>query len=99
MQETGVEITSISLYALAGMGAMVAGVTGAVISAIIVMIEMTHAAATLPMIFAVTFAYVVIYLASEDSVLIRQLKSRGKYPWHEKLKFFFLKKNIPIAAG
>ncbi len=83
-QETGAEITSISLYALAGMGAMVAGVTGAVISAIIVMIEMTHAAATLPMIFAVTFAYVVIYLASEDSLLIRQLKSRGKYPWREK---------------
>ena len=85
LQESGVDITSISLYALAGMGAMVAGVTGAVISAIIVMIEMTDGVATArPLIFAVTFAYVVIYLASENSLLVRQLKSRGKYPWGKK---------------
>ena len=85
LQESGADITSISLYALAGMGAMVAGVTGAVMSAIIVMIEMTDGVATArPLIFAVTFAYVVIYLASEDSLLVRQLRSRGKNPWGKK---------------
>jgi hypothetical protein len=49
------------------------------------MIEMTDGVATArPLIFAVTFAYVVIYLASENSLLVRQLKSRGKYPWGKK---------------
>jgi len=49
------------------------------------MIEMTDGVATaLPLIFAVTFAYVVIYLASEDSLLVRQLRSRGKNPWGKK---------------
>ena len=66
------------------MGAMVAGVVGAVMSAIIVMIEMTGRLTTsLPLLFSVTCVYVIIYLTGESSLLVRQLKGRGKNPWEE----------------
>ena len=84
VQGAGIEIASLSLYALAGMGAMVAGVVGAVMSAIIVMIEMTGRLTTsLPLLFSVTCVYVIIYLTGESSLLVRQLKGRGKNPWEE----------------
>jgi chloride channel protein, CIC family len=84
VEGAGVEIASLSLYALAGMGAMVAGVVGAVMSAIIMMIEMTGRLTTsLPLLFSVTCVYVVIYLTGQSSLLVNQLKGRGKNPWEE----------------
>ena len=81
---TGIPISSISLYAIAGMGAMVAGIIGAVMASIIAMIEMTgKLSPSLPLLFSVTCAYVVIYLYSQSSLLVRQLNGRGKNPFVE----------------
>ncbi|MCK5001631.1 MAG: chloride channel protein [Gammaproteobacteria bacterium] len=81
---TGIPISSISLYAIAGMGAMVAGIVGAVMASIIALIEMTgKLSPSLPLLFSVTCAYVVIYLYSQSSLLVRQLNGRGKNPFVE----------------
>ena len=81
---TGIPISSISLYAIAGMGAMVAGIIGAVMASIIALIEMTgKLSPSLPLLFSVTCAYVVIYLFSQSSLLVRQLNGRGKNPFVE----------------
>ncbi|MDH5387821.1 MAG: chloride channel protein [Gammaproteobacteria bacterium] len=81
---SGIPISSISLYAIAGMGAMVAGIVGAVMAAIIALIEMTgKLSPTLPLLFSVTCAYVVIYLYSQSSLLVRQLNGRNKNPFVE----------------
>ena len=81
---TGIPISSISLYAIAGMGAMVAGVVGAVMAAIIALIEMTgKLSPSLPLLFSVTCTYVVIYLYSQSSLLVRQLNGRNKNPFVE----------------
>ena len=80
----GVPISSISLYAIAGMGAMVAGVVGAVMASIIALIEMTgKLSPSLPLLFSVTCTYVIIYLYSQSSLLVRQLNGRGKNPFVE----------------
>jgi len=84
VEQSGVDIASISLYAIAGMGAMVAGVIGAVMAAIVGMIEMTgKLSPSLPLLFSVTCTYVVIYLFSQSSLLVRQLTGRGKNPFQE----------------
>ena len=84
IEQTGITISSISLYAIAGMGAMVAGVVGAVMAAIIGLIEMTgKLSPSLPLLFSVTCTYVLIYLYSQSSLLVRQLNGRGKNPFVE----------------
>lgn len=84
VEQSGTPIASISLYAIAGMGAMVAGVIGAVMAAIIGMIEMTgKLSPSLPLLFSVTCTYVVIYLYSQSSLLVRQLNGRNKNPFVE----------------
>ncbi len=84
VQGTGVSIASISLYAIAGMGAMVAGVIGAVFAAIVALIEMTgKLSPSLPLLFSVTCTYVLIYLFEQSSILVRQLDARNKNPFKE----------------
>jgi len=84
VEGAGIPIASISLYAIAGMGAMVAGVIGAVMAAIIGLIEMTgKLSPALPLLFSVTCAYVVIYLFSQSSLLVRQLNARNRNPFVE----------------
>ncbi|PCJ86104.1 MAG: hypothetical protein COA54_09710 [Thiotrichaceae bacterium] len=84
IEQAGISIASISLYAIAGMGAMVAGVIGAVMTAIIGMIEMTgKLSPALPLLFSVTCTYIVIYLFSQSSLLVRQLNGRNKNPFDE----------------
>ena len=84
VQLMGIEVTSISLYAIAGMGAMVAGIIGMVMAAIIALIEMTgNLSPSLPLLFSVTCTYVVIYLYSQSSLLVRQLNGRNKNPFVE----------------
>lgn len=84
VEQAGVNIASISLYAIAGMGAMVAGVIGAVMAAIVGMIEMTgKLSPSLPLLFSVTCTYVIVYLFSQSSLLVRQLEGRNKNPFRE----------------
>ena len=84
VEGTGISISGISIYAIAGMGATVATVIGAVFAAIIAMIEMTgKLSSSLPVLFSVASAYIVIYLFSQSSLLVRQLDGRGKNPFEE----------------
>ena len=84
VEQAGIPVSSISLYAIAGMGAMVAGIIGAVMASIIAMIEMTgELSPSLPLLFSVTCAYVVIYLFSQSSLLVRQLNGRNRNPFVE----------------
>ena len=84
VEGAGVTISGISLYAIAGMGATVATVIGAVFAAIIAMIEMTgKLSPSLPLLFSVSSAYVVIYLFSQSSLLVNQLNGHGKNPFRE----------------
>ncbi len=84
VEGAGITISGISVYAVAGMGATVATVIGAVFAAIIALIEMTGKLSTsLPLLFSVSFAYVVVYLFSQSSLLVNQLNGRGKNPFDE----------------
>ena len=84
VEGAGVTISDISVYAIAGMGATVAAIIGAVFAAIIVMIEMTGTLdASLPLLFSVACAYVVMYLFSQSSLLVNQLRGRDKNPFVE----------------
>jgi CIC family chloride channel protein len=84
VEGVGISISGISIYAIAGMGATVATVIGAVFAAIIAMIEMTgKLSSSLPVLFSVASAYVVIYLFSQSSLLVTQLDRRGKNPFEE----------------
>jgi len=84
VEGVGIPISGISLYAIAGMGATVATVIGAVFAAIIAMIEMTgKLSPSLPLLFSVSTAYVVVYLFSQSSLLVNQLNGRGKNPFDE----------------
>ena len=84
VEGAGIPISSISLYAIAGMGATVATVVGAVFAAIIALIEMTgKLSPSLPLLFSVSSAYVVIYLFSQSSLLVNQLNGRNKNPFDE----------------
>ncbi len=84
VEGVGIPISGISLYAIAGMGATVATVVGAVFAAIIAMIEMTgKLSPSLPLLFSVSTAYVVVYLFSQSSLLVNQLNGRNKNPFDE----------------
>lgn len=84
VEGAGIPISGISLYAIAGMGATVAVVIGAVFAAIIAMIEMTgKLSPSLPLLFSVSSAYVVVYLFSQSSLLVNQLNGRNKNPFDE----------------
>ncbi len=84
VEGVGIPISGISLYAIAGMGATVATVIGAVFAAIIAMIEMTgKLSPSLPLLFSVSTAYVVVYLFSQSSLLVNQLNGRNKNPFDE----------------
>jgi CIC family chloride channel protein len=84
VEGAGIPISGISLYAIAGMGATVATVIGAVFAAIIALIEMTgKLSPSMPLLFSVTSAYVVIYLFSQSSLLVNQLNGRNKNPFDE----------------
>ena len=84
VEGAGITISGISLYAIAGMGATVATVIGAVFAAIIAMIEMTgKLSPSLPLLFSVSSAYVLVYLFSQSSLLVNQLNGRGKNPFRE----------------
>ena len=84
VEGAGIPISGISLYAIAGMGATVATVIGAVFAAIIAMIEMTgKLSPSLPLLFSVTTAYVVIYLFSPSSLLANQLTGRNTNPFED----------------
>jgi H+/Cl- antiporter ClcA len=84
IEQTGTPIASVSLCAIIGMGAMTAGVISAVMAAIIGLIEMTgKLSPSLPLLFSVTCTYVVIYLFSQSSLLVRQLNGRNKNPFVE----------------
>jgi CIC family chloride channel protein len=84
VEGAGVTTSGISLYAIAGMGAMVATIVGAVFAAIIVLIEMTgKLTPSLPLLFSVASAYVVVYLFSQSSLLVNQLRGRNKDPFEE----------------
>ncbi len=84
VEGAGISISGISVYAVAGMGATVAVVIGAVFAAIIALIEMTgKLTPALPLLFSVSFAYIVVYLFSQSSLLVNQLDGRGKNPFEE----------------
>ena len=84
VEGAGIPISGVSLYAIAGMGATVATVIGAVFAAIIALIEMTgKLSPSIPLLFSVTSAYVVIYLFSQSSLLVNQLNGRNKNPFDE----------------
>ena len=84
VEGAGIPISGISLYAIAGMGATVATVIGAVFAAIIALIEMTgKLSPALPLLFSVTSAYVVVYLFSQSSLLVNQLNGRNRNPFDE----------------
>ena len=84
VEGAGITISGISLYAIAGMGATVATIIGAVFAAIIALIEMTgKLSPSLPLLFSVTCAYAVFYLFSQSSLLVNQLNGRGKNPFEE----------------
>lgn len=84
VENAGVTVTSISLYAIAGMGAMVSVVIGAVFAAIIALIEMTgKLTPSLPLLFSVSCAYVIVYLFSQSSLIVNQLNGRNKNPFDE----------------
>ena len=84
VEGAGIPISGISLYAIAGMGATVATVIGAVFAAIIAMIEMTgKLSPSLPLLFSVSTAYVVVYLFSQSSLIVNQLNGRNKNPFDE----------------
>ena len=84
VEGSGISISGISMYAIAGMGAMVAVVIGAVFAAIVALIEMTgKLTPSLPLLFSVTCAYVVVYLFSQSSLLVNQLNGRNRNPFAE----------------
>lgn len=68
-----------ALYALAGMGAMVAGVTGAPITGIILVFEMTHDfALVMPLMLAVVACKVVMHRFEHDNLYSGWLRRRGR---------------------
>ena len=66
------------VFAIAGMAGMVAGTTGAVLTAVIMVFELTgDYAAMLPIIATVSFAYAVRSALSEESIYTLKLSRRG----------------------
>lgn len=67
-----------ALWALLGMGAMLAGALGVPLTAILFSLELTHALpALLPLILACTAAYLVTSLVMPRSILTEKLSRRG----------------------
>jgi H+/Cl- antiporter ClcA len=67
-----------ALFALMGMGAMLAGSLGVPLTAILFSLELTHALpALLPLALACTAAYLVTSLAMPRSILTEKLSRRG----------------------
>jgi chloride channel protein, CIC family len=68
----------IPAFAIAGMAAAVAGATGAVLTAIIMLTEMTSdSSVTLGLILTCTFAYAVRKSIMHDSIYTMKLRARG----------------------
>lgn len=66
------------VFAVAGMAAMVSGTTGAVLTAVTMLVEQTHDyGAILPIITAVTLAYIVRVWLTSDSIYTLKLARRG----------------------
>ncbi|KAA8983614.1 chloride channel protein [Halomonas sp. 22501_18_FS] len=66
------------VLAIAGMGGMIAGTTGAVLTAVIMVFELTgDYAAMLPIIATVSFAYAVRSAITEESIYTLKLVRRG----------------------
>jgi len=67
-----------ALWALLGMGAMLAGALGVPMTAILFSLELTHALpALLPLVLACTAAYLVTSLVMPRSILTEKLSRRG----------------------
>jgi len=67
-----------ALWALLGMGAMLAGALGVPMTAILFSLELTHALpALLPLVLACTASYLVTSLAMPRSILTEKLSRRG----------------------
>lgn len=67
-----------ALWALMGMGAMLAGALGVPMTAILFSIELTHALpAVLPLVLACTASYLVTSLVMPRSILTEKLSRRG----------------------
>lgn len=66
------------VFAVAGMAGMVSGTTGAVLTAVTMLVEQTHDyAAILPIITTVTLAYIVRVWITSDSIYTLKLARRG----------------------
>ena len=71
-------VTDPTVFAVAGMAAMIGGTTGAVVTAIVMLFEMTRDYnAILPIIFTVAIAYMVRKLISYPSIYTLKLLRRG----------------------
>jgi chloride channel protein, CIC family len=67
-----------ALWALMGMGAMLAGALGVPLTAVLFSLELTHALpAVLPLVLACTSAYLVTSLIMPRSILTEKLSRRG----------------------
>ena len=67
-----------ALWALMGMGAMLAGALGVPLTAVLFSLELTHALpATLPLVLACTISYLVTSLIMPRSILTEKLHRRG----------------------
>ncbi len=67
-----------ALWALLGMGAMLAGALGVPLTAILFSLELTHALpALLPLVLACTASYLVTSLVMPRSILTEKLSRRG----------------------
>jgi chloride channel protein, CIC family len=67
-----------ALWALMGMGAMLAGALGVPLTAVLFSLELTHALpATLPLVLACTASYLITSLVMPRSILTEKLGRRG----------------------
>ncbi len=74
------------MFAIAGMAGMVSGVTGAVLTAITMLFEMTRDySAILPVILTVALAYITRVMLSSESIYTQKLLRRG-HSVHEGLQ-------------
>lgn len=75
----GTAVTSVGVYAICGMAAMVAGTTRAPITAILIVFEMTHDyRMILPLMLAVISAFVIATLLEKESIYTLKLSRRGE---------------------
>jgi len=73
-------VSAQALWALLGMGAMLAGALGVPMTAILFSLELTHALpALLPLVVACTAAYLITSLVMPRSILTEKLSRRGNH--------------------